>query len=81
MQFHAYELAKQEQGYTLKLAQRLSTDTAGIAACLGLQVDAKVELVEIMKLIEAKLPQSTLLTVGGGTVPVPDTAAIEANEA
>ncbi len=77
MHFHAYELRKEATAYTLKLRDRLSTDAAGVAACLGLQVDAKVELTTILKQIEAKLPKSTLLTVGGATaVPIPEATAL-----
>lgn len=80
MQFHAYELSKETRGYTLKLKERISTDTAGIAKCLGLQADMKVELKAILDQIEAKLPQSTLLTIGGGPIPIPKTVEIEADE-
>jgi hypothetical protein len=80
MQFHAYELRQDAAAYTLKLKERISTDTAGIATCLGLQADTKVELQTMLDQIEVKLPQSTLLTVGGGAVPIPETADIEADE-
>lgn len=81
MHFHAYELRKEAAAYILKLKDRLSTDTAGVAACLGLQVDAKVELTTILKQIEDKLPKSTLLTVGGMTaVPITDTVDIKADD-
>jgi hypothetical protein len=61
MHFHAYELRKEGAGYLLKLKERISTDTAGIAMSLGLQADTKVELQAILEQIEAKLPKSTLL--------------------
>jgi len=81
MHFHAYELKKESTAYTLKLKERLSTDAAGVAACLGLQVDAKVELITILKQIKAKLPQSAILTVGGtANVPIPETTSIAAND-
>ncbi|MBI3822136.1 MAG: hypothetical protein HY289_05580 [Planctomycetes bacterium] len=70
MHFHSYELHQEPLAFKLQLKERLSTDAAGIAACLGLQVDARVELAMIVEQIEAKLPESTLLTVGGGIVPV-----------
>jgi hypothetical protein len=77
MHFHAYELKKEKTVYAIKLKDRLSTDAAGVAACLGLQVDAKVELNTILRQIEEKLPMSTLLTVGGSKdVPIPETVAI-----
>lgn len=80
MQFHAYELRKETTAYALKLKERISTDTAGIALCLGLQADTKVELQIMLDQIEAKLPQSTLLTVGGGPVPVPEITNIKAGD-
>lgn len=80
MQFHAYELRQSAAGYSLNLTERLSTDAAGIAQCLGLQADAKVELKAILQQIDAKLPKSTLLTVGGGPLPVPESTAMEADE-
>ena len=85
MQFHAYELRKEAAAYALKLTERISTDAAGtdaagIALCLGLQADAKVELETVLKQIEAKLPQSNLLTVGGGPLPVPEIADMEADD-
>ncbi len=80
MQFHAYELRQAAAGYTLKLKERLSTDTAGIAMCLGLQADTRVDLRATLEQLEAKLPQSTLLTVAGEPVPVPETAAVVAEE-
>ena len=72
MQFHAYELCKKSAAYRLKLRERISTDSAGIAMSLGLQADVKVELEAILEQIDTKLPHSTLLTVGGGPMPVPE---------
>jgi hypothetical protein len=80
MQFHAYELRQEATEFSLRLKQRLSTDAAGIATCLGLRADSRVELRAILEQIATKLPQSTLLRVGGGPVPVPQIAAIEAEE-
>lgn len=60
MHFHAYELGQNpDQSFGLKLRARLSTDTAGIAACLGLQAEARLELVEIIKALQAKLSPAT----------------------
>jgi hypothetical protein len=81
MHFHAYELRKEAAGYALQLRERLSTDAAGVAACLGLQVNAKVDLVAMLEQIEAKLPQSTVLTVAGATaMPIPDVREIMADD-
>jgi len=35
MQFHAYEVRTETSGYALKLKERISTDTEGIAKYLG----------------------------------------------
>jgi hypothetical protein len=78
MQFHSYELRK-DAAYTLQLTERVSTDTAGIAKCLGLQADTRVELKMLLDQIAAKLPQSTLLKVGA-PVPVSEAADSEADE-
>jgi hypothetical protein len=43
--------------------RRLSTDSEGMAICLGLQAEAKVELEEILKNIESKLSDDTLLSI------------------
>jgi hypothetical protein len=79
MQFHSYELLREAAVYRLQLKERISTDGQGVAACLGLQVSPKVELKAVLEQIEAKLPHSTLLTVGGA-VPVPKTLDLEADE-
>lgn len=79
MQFHAYQLAKDAGWLSLKLKERVSTDTEGVATCLGLQADTKVELQAILALIESRLPQSIQLTVGGA-LPVPKTADMEADD-
>ncbi len=79
MQFHAYEMIGNADGLSLRLKERVSTDSEGIARCLGLQANAKVELQAMLALIETKLPYSTPLTVGG-VLPVPRTADIEVDE-
>ena len=60
MHFHSYTLNATSTGHKLFLTERMSTDTAGIAKCLGLQTEAKVELDVIQKLIENKLTANTL---------------------
>jgi hypothetical protein len=80
MHFHAYKLFKEATAYSLNLKERLSTDTSGIAKCLGLQADTKVELRTILEQIEAKLPQSIPLRIGGGRIPIPVNTEIEATE-
>ncbi len=62
MQFHVYGLASEESVFRLELRYRLSTDQAGIASCLGLKANAKIELQQIIKTLESMLTDATLLT-------------------
>lgn len=64
MHFHSYALLTESSGYRIQLTQRWSTDANGIAQCLGLQSSPRVELEAMLRQIEEKLPQSTLLSVG-----------------
>jgi len=62
MQLHSYRMAKHpDKSYKLELADRISTDSKGIAKCLGLQAEAKVELEMIMAQLESKLSEQTRL--------------------
>ncbi len=64
MHFHTYTLDRTESGsFRLNLDSRLSTDADGIAECLGLQADPKIELEEIISLLESKMTEDTLLTL------------------
>ena len=47
----------------IQLTEQLSTDTSGIATCLGLQSEAKVGLQSILARIEAKLSEHTLMNI------------------
>lgn len=61
MHLHVYRLEKQrDRSFRLALEKRLSTDVEGIAACLGLQAEARIELDQIVAVLEAKLSPSTL---------------------
>lgn len=60
MQLHSYRMAKQpNKSYKLELADRISTDSKGIAEWLGLQAEAKVELEKIIEQLESKLSEQT----------------------
>lgn len=64
MHIHSYSLKSDESDlYSLKLNGRYSTDEDGIAASLGLQVSAKVELEILVQQLEAKMSNKTLLTL------------------
>jgi len=60
---HPYTLSPTEDKFRLSLGPRFSTDTAGIAECLGLQADPKIELQEITHFLESKINDTTLLAV------------------
>ncbi|MBW4566851.1 MAG: hypothetical protein KME31_02165 [Tolypothrix carrinoi HA7290-LM1] len=64
MHFHSYELLAEASGYRIQLTKRWSTDANGIAQCLGLQTSARLELKVMLRQIEEKLQQSSLLSVG-----------------
>jgi len=61
MHMHVYRLNKQpDRSFKLEMQSRVSTDAAGVAACLGLQAEARVELAQIVAALEAKLSPTTL---------------------
>ena len=63
MHFHAYGVSQKPDGaFKLDLASRLSTDSDGIAACLGLQAEARIELSQIISTLESRISGSTLFT-------------------
>lgn len=76
MHFHSYSLDEEDETLKLQLAERLSIDAAGIAKCLGLQSEAKIELQGIVTQIEGKLSDRTLMSIK-----VPPPAATLAEEA
>lgn len=61
MHMHVYRLEKQpDRSFKLGMQSRVSTDADGIAACLGLQAEARIELAQIVAALEAKLSPGTL---------------------
>jgi hypothetical protein len=63
MHFHSYQMVGQpDHSYRIALQSRLSTDAEGIAQCLGLQAEARVELDEIIRALQAKISSATLFT-------------------
>lgn len=61
MHLHAYSMEKQpDKSFKLVMQSRLSTDAEGIATCLGLQAEARVELEQIVQTLQARLSPSTL---------------------
>lgn len=62
LQFHSYSVIGTSE-LTLSLKDRMSTNSDGIAQCLGLNAEARVELSTIMQAIEQKLSINTLLKI------------------
>jgi hypothetical protein len=61
MHFHSYSLAEREDnGLKLRLSARHSTDAAGVATALGLKNSARVELAEILDILQAQISPSTV---------------------
>jgi hypothetical protein len=79
MQFHIYELSAAGGTYSMSLKERVSTDVPGTARCLGLRASMKVELQAMLDAIQAKLPKSMPLAIGG-PLPVSKTADADAEQ-
>ena len=63
MQFHAYELRESNGEHSIRLLSRSSTDADGLAACLGLKAEPRMELDRILKQVEHKISRRTLFTL------------------
>ena len=64
MQLHSYRLFnKKDHTYSLELDSRLSTDSEGIAMCLGLQAEANVGFEKIIQQLQTKISEETLFTL------------------
>lgn len=61
--FHSYDVVEGDNGLHLALDTRVSTDTNGVAECLGLNAEANVELKDIIALLESKLLDEYRLTL------------------
>ncbi|MDR1635926.1 MAG: hypothetical protein LBR93_01180 [Treponema sp.] len=62
LQFHSYSL-EGENNKLLKLKERLSTNSIGIAECLGLNAEKSVDLEIMLEAIEKKISNKTLLKI------------------
>ena len=59
---HSYALEKTDNNsLRLRLEKRISTDSSGVALCLGLQAEAKIELDRIVEYLEARISEKTIL--------------------
>lgn len=61
MHFHAYRYGPKNGSYGISLAERVSTDSAGVARCLGLNSENRQDLELMLKKIEKKISDVTLL--------------------
>ena len=60
---HSYALCEvNKEVLKLHLRNRISTDANGIALCLGLQAEAKLELEQIVKYVQSRISEKTLFT-------------------
>lgn len=64
LHLHAYALSGSADGFRIDLKERLSTDKAGIARCLGFQESPRVEFRELAAQIEAKMCEQTRFELG-----------------
>ncbi len=63
MHFHAYTFRKGEEQNRIELTARTSTDSDGIAVCLGLQASPNVELADIIATLQTKISDRNRLTI------------------
>lgn len=63
MHIHAYSLESRGAEFRLQLHERLSTDAAGVATCLGVRAETRIELETIIAELERKISPRTLLTM------------------
>ena len=64
MHIHSYGLIEDDHRFRIQFDQRLSTDAAGVARCLDIQVETHIELEAITAALERKLSLRTLLKLG-----------------
>lgn len=60
---HSYNFEEKEQQLQLSLHTRVSTDSEGIANCLGLNAESKVEMQDLIRILEPKLIEVNRLKI------------------
>ncbi len=60
---HSYNFEENGTALNLSLHTRISTDSAGIAKCLGLNAESKVELQDLIRILEPKLIEENRLKI------------------
>ena len=61
---HSYYFEEHDNRLRLSLHERVSTDSEGIANCLGLNAETKVELQDLIRILEPKLIEANRLKIG-----------------
>lgn len=61
---HSYNFEESQNKLSLSLDTRISTDSAGIAKSLGLHAESKVELQDLINILEPKLIDANRLRIG-----------------
>ena len=64
MHFHSYELRTVDGQLKLFLKERYSTNSRGISKLLGLNANANVEFDEMAKILENKISDETIFSIG-----------------
>lgn len=62
MHIHSYKLEERDSEFRIGLDARVSTDAAGVAECLGIQAETRIDLEAITSELERKISPRTLLT-------------------
>ena len=60
---HSYNFEQENNSLHLSLHTRVSTDSAGIARCLGLNAERKVEIGDLIRALELKLIEANRLRI------------------
>ena len=60
---HSYDFGQENNVLHLSLHTRVSTDSAGIANCLGLKAERKVEPEDLIRILEPKLIETNRLRI------------------
>lgn len=65
MHFHSYSFSEgsTENRLNLRLSERCSTNSEGISKCLGLKAESNMELEAVLKVLESKISDATLLKI------------------
>ncbi len=69
MHIHSYAMEERDGEFRMQLDTRLSTDAAGVAKCLGIQADTKIELEAIIGELEKRISTKTVFSIESPILP------------